>query len=97
MDTDDILNTHTILSFASLDEKKKWIDPKVIELDINSEPEDDLDYIPPSPIPDEISYTTSTLKIRSAFGSRFINMVVNLMNLDVYVKCLLSKPHTVVM
>ncbi|XP_040895146.1 Bloom syndrome protein homolog isoform X2 [Toxotes jaculatrix] len=47
------------------DNKKKLIDPKVIELDDNSEPEDDLDYIPPSPIPDEISYTTSVLETRS--------------------------------
>uniref|UniRef100_A0A3Q1HVP8 RecQ-like DNA helicase BLM n=1 Tax=Anabas testudineus TaxID=64144 RepID=A0A3Q1HVP8_ANATE len=46
-------------------EKKKRIDPKVIELDNNSDLEDDLDYIPPSPIPNEISYTTSTLKTRS--------------------------------
>ncbi|XP_031138787.1 Bloom syndrome protein homolog isoform X2 [Sander lucioperca] len=47
------------------DDKKKWIDPKVIQLEDNSEPEDDLDYIPPSPIPDDISYTTSALKTRS--------------------------------
>ncbi|XP_038562165.1 Bloom syndrome protein homolog isoform X1 [Micropterus salmoides] len=47
------------------DDKKTWIDPEVIELDGNSEPEDDLDYIPPSPIPDEISYTTSALEMRS--------------------------------
>ncbi|XP_078113071.1 recQ-like DNA helicase BLM isoform X2 [Sander vitreus] len=47
------------------DDKKKWIDSKVIELEDNSEPEDDLDYIPPSPIPDDISYTTSALKTRS--------------------------------
>ncbi|XP_044048027.1 Bloom syndrome protein homolog isoform X2 [Siniperca chuatsi] len=47
------------------DDNKTWIDPKVIELDGNSEPEDDLDYIPPSPIPDEISYTTSALTMRS--------------------------------
>ncbi|XP_039664249.1 Bloom syndrome protein homolog isoform X2 [Perca fluviatilis] len=46
------------------DDKKKWIDPKVIQLEDNSEPEDDLDYIPPSPIPDEICYTTSALETR---------------------------------
>ncbi|XP_039989571.1 Bloom syndrome protein homolog isoform X2 [Xiphias gladius] len=47
------------------DDKKKFIDPKVIELDDNSEPEDGLDYIPPSPIPDVICYTTSTSETRS--------------------------------
>ncbi|XP_071355526.1 recQ-like DNA helicase BLM isoform X2 [Trachinotus anak] len=47
------------------DSKKKMIDPKVIELDDNSEPEDgDLDYIPPSPVPDVISYTSSVLDTR---------------------------------
>ncbi|KAK5867416.1 hypothetical protein PBY51_011911 [Eleginops maclovinus] len=45
--------------------KNKWIDPKVIKLD-DSEPEEDLDYIPPSPIPDDISYhSTSALETRS--------------------------------
>ncbi|KAM9352264.1 recQ-like DNA helicase BLM [Symphorus nematophorus] len=39
--------------------KKKWFDPKVIKLDDNSDLEDDLDFIPPSPIPDEISVATS--------------------------------------
>ncbi|XP_023278414.1 Bloom syndrome protein isoform X1 [Seriola lalandi dorsalis] len=47
------------------DDKKKLIDSKVIEIDDYSEPEDDLDYIPPSPIPDVISYTTSVLETRS--------------------------------
>ncbi|XP_037622400.1 Bloom syndrome protein homolog isoform X1 [Sebastes umbrosus] len=47
------------------DNKNKWIDPKVVQLEDNSEPEDDLDYIPPSPIPDEISYTTSARETRS--------------------------------
>ncbi|GLD58689.1 Bloom syndrome protein isoform X1 [Lates japonicus] len=47
------------------DDKKKLIDPKVIEVDDQSEPEDDLDYIPPSPIPDVISNTTSVLETRS--------------------------------
>uniref|UniRef100_A0A7N8XRY0 RecQ-like DNA helicase BLM n=1 Tax=Mastacembelus armatus TaxID=205130 RepID=A0A7N8XRY0_9TELE len=37
-------------------------DPKVMELGNKSEPADDLGYIPPSPIQDEASYTTSTLK-----------------------------------
>ncbi|XP_070686588.1 recQ-like DNA helicase BLM isoform X2 [Pempheris klunzingeri] len=48
-----------------MDNKKKWIDPKVIELNDISEPEDDLDYIPPSPIPDDISNKTSALETRS--------------------------------
>ncbi|XP_028287006.1 Bloom syndrome protein homolog isoform X2 [Parambassis ranga] len=43
--------------------KAQWIDPKVIEVDDHLEPEDDFDYIPPSPIPDETFYTTSTLEI----------------------------------
>lgn len=45
--------------------KKIWIDPKTIEIDDNSEPEDNLDCIPPSPIPDEITYTGSTLETRA--------------------------------
>uniref|UniRef100_A0A3Q4AW50 RecQ-like DNA helicase BLM n=1 Tax=Mola mola TaxID=94237 RepID=A0A3Q4AW50_MOLML len=44
------------------DSKVTWIDPKVIDLDDKSEPEDDLDYIPPSPMADEIS---SDLETRS--------------------------------
>ncbi|XP_076588670.1 recQ-like DNA helicase BLM isoform X2 [Chaetodon auriga] len=47
------------------DDVKKWIDPDVIELDDNSVPDDDLDYIPPSPIPDDISHTTSSWETRS--------------------------------
>uniref|UniRef100_A0A3B4FXL7 DNA 3'-5' helicase n=1 Tax=Pundamilia nyererei TaxID=303518 RepID=A0A3B4FXL7_9CICH len=47
--------------------KKIWIDPKTIEIDDNSEPEDDLDCIPPSPIPDEIIYAGSALETRSDF------------------------------
>ncbi|XP_054475799.1 recQ-like DNA helicase BLM isoform X2 [Anoplopoma fimbria] len=61
-DNDDVLEPFK----GKTDDMKKWIDPKVIQLDDNSEPEDDLDYIPPSPIPDEISYTTSALETRSA-------------------------------
>ncbi|KAM7414553.1 hypothetical protein PAMA_019392 [Pampus argenteus] len=49
----------------STDDKKKWIDPKTIELNDNSEFEDELDCIPPSPIPDEISYTNSSVETRS--------------------------------
>ncbi|XP_026167936.1 Bloom syndrome protein homolog [Mastacembelus armatus] len=47
------------------DDVKKGSDPKVMELGNKSEPADDLGYIPPSPIQDEASYTTSTLKTRS--------------------------------
>ncbi|KAK5928051.1 hypothetical protein CgunFtcFv8_013144 [Champsocephalus gunnari] len=43
-------------------DNNKWIDPKVIKIN-DSEPEDDLDYIPPSP--DEIFYSTSALETRS--------------------------------
>ncbi|CAJ1056741.1 Bloom syndrome protein homolog isoform X1 [Xyrichtys novacula] len=46
-------------------DKKTLIDPKVIELEDDSELEDELDYIPPSPISDEVSYTTSTQNKRS--------------------------------
>lgn len=51
------------------DDKKKVIDPKVIDLDDNSEPEEELDCIPPSPIPDEISYNTSAVQKRSKSAS----------------------------
>uniref|UniRef100_A0A3B5ADX8 RecQ-like DNA helicase BLM n=1 Tax=Stegastes partitus TaxID=144197 RepID=A0A3B5ADX8_9TELE len=44
--------------------EKKWIDPKVIDLDYNSELEDDFDCVPPSPVNDEISYTTSVKEKR---------------------------------
>ncbi|XP_060891312.1 recQ-like DNA helicase BLM isoform X1 [Labrus mixtus] len=47
------------------DEKKNWIDPMVIELNDNSESEDELDYIPPSPIPDDNSFSSFTPKTRS--------------------------------
>lgn len=57
-DKDDVVETFK----EKTDDKKKWVDPKVIQLNDNSEPEDDLDYIPPSPIRDQISYTTSALE-----------------------------------
>lgn len=41
------------------DKKTKWIDPQVIELD-NSESENDFDFIPPSPTPEEILYFSQT-------------------------------------
>ncbi|XP_067356804.1 recQ-like DNA helicase BLM isoform X1 [Channa argus] len=50
--------------FEDKTDKEKWID-QVIEVDDNSDPEDDLDYIPPSPIPAEIPHTSSMLKTRS--------------------------------
>lgn len=67
------MEKHTSIYGASLcfsDNKKKWIDPKVIELNDNSEdePEDDFDYIPPSPVPDEISFKTSTVERRLVFS-----------------------------
>lgn len=46
-------------SFTLLDNKAKWIDPKVIEID-NSESENDFDFIPPSPTPEEILYFSQT-------------------------------------
>lgn len=36
------------------------MESKVIELDDNSEPENDLDFIPPSPVMDEIASTSAT-------------------------------------
>ncbi|KAM8892645.1 recQ-like DNA helicase BLM isoform 2-T2 [Spinachia spinachia] len=50
---------------AKTDDKTKWADPTVIQLYGDSDPEDDLDYIPPSPIPDAVSCTTSALETRS--------------------------------
>uniref|UniRef100_A0A3Q2Q7M4 RecQ-like DNA helicase BLM n=1 Tax=Fundulus heteroclitus TaxID=8078 RepID=A0A3Q2Q7M4_FUNHE len=49
-------------------EKGKWVDPKVIDLNDSSEPEEDVDYIPPSPPPDATSYTTSPAETRTQFG-----------------------------
>lgn len=45
-----------------LDKKEKWIDPKVIEID-NSESENDFDFIPPSPTPEEILYFSQTRSV----------------------------------
>lgn len=59
---------------AFLDDKKKTIDPTVIELDEYSEPEDDKDYIPPSPPPDVISYTASVVETRSVFFSIYSDL-----------------------
>ncbi|XP_036005793.1 Bloom syndrome protein homolog [Fundulus heteroclitus] len=49
-------------------EKGKWVDPKVIDLNDSSEPEEDVDYIPPSPPPDATSYTTSPAETRTQSG-----------------------------
>ncbi|KAK2842256.1 hypothetical protein Q5P01_012456 [Channa striata] len=46
------------------EDKEKWTD-QIIEVDDNSDPGEDLDYIPPSPIPAEISHTSSKLMTRS--------------------------------
>ncbi|XP_037306777.2 recQ-like DNA helicase BLM isoform X2 [Pungitius pungitius] len=48
---------------AKTDDKTKWTDPKVIQLYDNSDPED---YIPPSPILNEISRTTSAMETRDS-------------------------------
>ncbi|XP_056908776.1 recQ-like DNA helicase BLM isoform X1 [Takifugu flavidus] len=40
--------------------KSSWMESKVIELDDNSEPENDLDFIPPSPVTDEIASALAT-------------------------------------
>ncbi|XP_054631947.1 recQ-like DNA helicase BLM isoform X4 [Dunckerocampus dactyliophorus] len=39
--------------------KKKWTDPKSIQIEDNSEPEDHFEYIPPSPVRAEWSYSKS--------------------------------------
>ncbi|KAM3610150.1 uncharacterized protein V6R79_026196 [Siganus canaliculatus] len=64
-DSEDDNNVELEPVKGSTDDKKKWIDPKIIEVDDSSGPEDDLDYIPPSPVPDEPSHTTSVLETRS--------------------------------
>ncbi|XP_042352588.1 Bloom syndrome protein homolog isoform X2 [Plectropomus leopardus] len=58
-------NSDVIEPLKERTDNKKCIDPKAIQLCDNSEPEDDFDYIPPSPIPDDISYNTSTKETRS--------------------------------
>lgn len=57
-------------SSTLLDNKAKWIDPKIIEID-NSESDNDFDFIPPSPTPEEILYFSQT---RLVF---FIHFVAN--------------------
>lgn len=58
--------------YVFLEIKNLWIEPKVIELDDNSEPEDDLDFIPPSPVSDEMS---------SALSTRFVHLIKCLVTL----------------
>lgn len=63
----EIKMAHSCLAcYIFLEVKSSWIDPKVIELDDNSEPEDDLDFIPPSPVSDEMS---------SALSTRFVHLI----------------------
>lgn len=45
------------------DDNKKTVNP-VVNLDDNSEPEDFLDYVPPSPLPDDISRSKSSCETR---------------------------------
>ncbi|XP_024138132.1 Bloom syndrome protein homolog isoform X2 [Oryzias melastigma] len=66
-DSEDDTNT-VVGKTETKSESKKWIDPKVIELQDNSEPEVDFDCIPPSPGTDETSYTLSSLQTRSKTG-----------------------------
>uniref|UniRef100_A0A665VCX7 RecQ-like DNA helicase BLM n=1 Tax=Echeneis naucrates TaxID=173247 RepID=A0A665VCX7_ECHNA len=49
-------------------DNKKCVDPKVIELDDNSID----DYIPPSPVPEVTSYTTSVLETRSVLSMNHV-------------------------
>ncbi|KAM9854770.1 recQ-like DNA helicase BLM [Aulostomus maculatus] len=58
------------------DTKKKWIDPRVINLDDNSEPEDDFDYIPPSPIPDGICGNKSLVETKSVSAAESKNYIL---------------------
>lgn len=64
-----------IICFTFLDkeDKKKRIDSNVIELDDDSEPEDDIDYIPPSPAPDEIP---SALETRLVLSVYYVSVLV---------------------
>ncbi|KAM9377443.1 recQ-like DNA helicase BLM [Pholidichthys leucotaenia] len=49
---------------AVMKPSKEKAENKRTDFDGYSEPEDDFDYIPPSPFSDEISYSTSTLETR---------------------------------
>ncbi|XP_057693552.1 recQ-like DNA helicase BLM [Corythoichthys intestinalis] len=61
------VNLKSVVSDSEEDDKpttenKKWLDPKSVQLKDNSEPEDDLDYIPPSP---ESSSSKSPVELTS--------------------------------
>uniref|UniRef100_A0A4W5NBE3 RecQ-like DNA helicase BLM n=1 Tax=Hucho hucho TaxID=62062 RepID=A0A4W5NBE3_9TELE len=46
------------------DHQSKWSDTDVIDLDDKSELDEDLDFIPPSPSPEDFSHSTSTKETR---------------------------------
>ena len=52
--------------YVFLETKSLWIESKVIELDDNSEHEDDLDFIPPSPVSEQMP---------SALSTRFVHLI----------------------
>lgn len=62
----EIKMAHSCFACLFLEIKSSWIEPQVIELDDNSESEDDLDFIPPSPVSDEMS---------SALSTRFVHLI----------------------
>lgn len=66
-----ILCKHLLLNYEMFcylaEEKKDMIDPKVIELNDNSETDEDLDYIPPSPISEKSPPTMSEVEKRLVF------------------------------
>lgn len=61
--------------YVFLETKSSWIASKVIEIDDNSEPENDLDFIPPSPVSDEIC---------SALATRLVHLINNLYHFLTY-------------
>ncbi|XP_005798332.1 Bloom syndrome protein isoform X1 [Xiphophorus maculatus] len=63
-DSDEEISTMSEPLKDKTDEKAKWIDPKVIKLNDNSEPKEDVDYIPDSPPPDETFYRPSSAETR---------------------------------
>ncbi|XP_061577853.1 recQ-like DNA helicase BLM isoform X2 [Cololabis saira] len=67
-DSEDDISVKAESCKVTTDNKKMWIDPNVIELVDNSEPEEDFDYIPPSPVPDEISFKASAVETSARSG-----------------------------
>lgn len=67
--------------YMFLENKGSWNEPNVIDLDDNSEAENDLDFIPPSPVSDEIS---SALAMR--YGHQINSLSVLLLHIlkDLY-------------